>query len=312
MKILITGSNGFIGKRLSTFLDNQGHHIVRVSWRKVIDLYDNEQKVKFDWASKLKGVDLIIHCAAKVHSRDLYNPKEYFNYELINTRSFVDLIKYANEIKLEKIIFLSSIKVFGEFCDFNKPIDLYSSTNPKDNYSKSKVKSENELIRICSESNTKYVIIRLPLVYGKNVRANFLKLLKIVFANKFPFPIGAVNNLRSILYLENLTNFINECIKNSNTNNQIFHLADEKPISLRFLIKTIATGVNKKITIIRFPVTLLKIFLFMVGKKGTSQSLFLSLYFGENNNLSRINWKPPFSSKEGIIATCNWFLERYL
>ncbi len=312
MKILITGSNGFIGKRLSNFLDNQGHEIVRLSWRTVITFYQTNQLSKLDWKSKLKDVDLVIHCAAKVHSRDLFNPKEYLNYELINTRSFIDLIKCATEIHLKKIIFLSTIKVFGEYCELNKPIDLSSSINPKDNYSKSKAKSETELIRICSGSDTKYIIIRLPLVYGKDVRANFLKLLKTVFVNKIPFPIGSVNNLRSILYLENLINFVNESIQNPKANNQIFHLADKKPVSLPFLIRLIASGLNKKINILFFPVIFIRIFLYLIGKKSTSQSLFLSLYFGENNNLSRINWKQPYNSKDGIIATCNWFLEKYL
>tara|TARA_B100000212_G_scaffold280492_1_gene220335 strand:+ start:5321 stop:6259 length:939 start_codon:yes stop_codon:yes gene_type:complete len=312
MKILITGSNGFIGKRLSDFLDNQGHEIVRLSWRTVITFYQTNQLSKLDWKSKLKDVDLVIHCAAKVHSRDLFNPKEYLNYELINTRSFIDLVKCAKEIHLKKIIFLSTIKVFGEYCELNKPIDLSSSINPKDNYSKSKAKSETELIRICSGSDTKYIIIRLPLVYGKDVRANFLKLLKTVFVNKIPFPIGSVNNLRSILYLENLINFVNESIQNPKANNQIFHLADKKPVSLPFLIRLIASGLNKKINILFFPVIFIRIFLYLIGKKSTSQSLFLSLYFGENNNLSRINWKQPYNSKDGIIATCNWFLEKYL
>ena len=311
MKILITGSNGFIGKRLSNFLEKQGHKIVRLSWRKVITFYETKQLSRLDWPSKLKGVDLIIHCAAKVHSHELYNPKEYLNYELINTSSFIDLVKCAKEMQLKKVIFLSSIKVFGEFCELNKPIDLYTSTNPKDNYAKSKVKSENQLISICKGSNTKYVIIRLPLVYGKDVKANFLKLLKTVFANKVPFPIRSLNNLRSILYLENLIIFINECIKNSNVNNQIFHLADKEPISLIFLMRSIASGLNKKINIFHFPIILIRIFLFIVGKKSISQSLFVSLYFGENNNLSRINWKQPYTSKDGIIATCNWFLEKF-
>ena len=309
MRIAITGVNGFIGRRLSSFLEDEGHQIKKISWEEIIGFYKEENIDKINWSKLLKGIDLIIHCASKVHCNDTKDPNAKNEYDLINIKSFEDLINNAIKNNIRRIIFLSTIKVYGEFVRRSHPINKFTKLDSKDIYSFSKIKSEENLINICKKSSLKFTVLRLPLVYGTNVKANFLKLINFIYLNKFPLPVGLVDNKRSILYLENLMYFIKECLENSKTENLIIPVADSKPISLRLLIKLISNGLNKKTIIFAFPTFIIKIALFITGKRNISKSTLSSLYFSPEYLYSEICWDPPFSTRSGIEKTCEWFLK---
>jgi len=210
MRILITGSNGFVGSPLSDRLEDIGHEIIRVQRRnKTEEFYIENIDRLTEWGELLEGVDLVIHCAAKAHQT--YISSEDESYTEINTEGTKNLALQSAKKGINKFIFISTIKVYGEVNKDNRPYSLTSEEQPIDSYAKSKFNAEKALYTISEKTNMQVIIIRCPLVYGPNVRANFLNLIKIV-EKSLPLPFKSINNKRSIIYLGNLISSIEKSI----------------------------------------------------------------------------------------------------
>ena len=187
MLIAITGATGFLGRYLSNYLEKNNYKIRRI--------HRNKNKNGFflgtidentDWSKALYDVDIVIHCAAKVH---VFNPKkETKKHSTFNVNATSNLAKQAAKIGVKKFIFISTIKVFGEKTKLNSPFSLSSNLAPEDHYAKSKLKAELVLKKITSENNMKLIIIRPPLIYGPGVGANFFKMISFIDKN-YPIPL---------------------------------------------------------------------------------------------------------------------------
>ncbi len=146
--ILITGSNGFIGK----------YFIKKYSSKYNIQTFSflNDSIDDLDLSEK----DTIIHLSALVHQMGGASADEY---ERINVTQTLDLANKAKLSKVKYFIFMSSVKVYGE-----ETTGVYNETTvckPEDEYGKSKLKAENELLKL-EDENFKVSIVRTPIVYG--------------------------------------------------------------------------------------------------------------------------------------------------
>ena len=207
MLIAITGSNGFIGNYLSKYLINSGYKIRRIQRKKGKNVFlINDLENNNDWRKILSGVDVVIHCASKVHSFQS-SKKNISEYESINVLATKRIAKEAAKLNVKKLIFLSTVKVYGEKTLPKIPFNNKTEFNPEDEYSKSKCRAENVLREVSKKYGLKIIIIRIPLVYGPLVGANFLNLIKLVNL-KIPLPFGNIQNKRSIIFIGNLADFI--------------------------------------------------------------------------------------------------------
>tara|TARA_B100001248_G_scaffold89409_1_gene65974 strand:+ start:26484 stop:27443 length:960 start_codon:yes stop_codon:yes gene_type:complete len=314
MKILITGSTGFVGKHLLNTLIQNKHEIttlvrkpnyeVKKSIRQIVikDLFEfltsNNNKNKIQ--SIFENIEVIIHCAAKVHSFEKDSPRnkdEYFN---TNTLSTTLLAKIAVKNNIKKFIFMSTVKVNGDYNDSNKPFRESDIAKPKGFYAESKYKAEVEL-----NSFRKYlsvIVIRSPIVYGSGVGANFKKLMFLI-DKKIPMPFKLVNNIRSMIYLENLIDFILICISDDRANNETFLIKDDENYSLKKIISEIANCMNKRVFMFSVPTLLLTIFFVIIGKRDLNDKLIKNLDIDTSKARRVLNWKPPFTMKEGLLKT---------
>ena len=114
-------------------------------------------------------------------------------YHTANVESTRRIAHHAAKAGVKRLIFLSSIKVNGEgqLNDENKIITINDLPNPKGAYAISKFEAENILLQISAETKLEVVIIRLPLVYGKGVKGNLAKLIKLIKIG-IPLPLGLV------------------------------------------------------------------------------------------------------------------------
>jgi UDP-glucose 4-epimerase len=193
-KILVTGYNSYIGNSFIEWmqLSNSDFLISKIS------LKNNS------WVTtSFKEFDIVIHLAAIVH-KNLIKKEAYY---LINRDLTVRLAKKAKIDGVKHFIFLSTMGVYGK----NKgPINLNTTPQPMSHYGKSKLEAENLLLSL-EENFFRISIIRAPLVYGKNSKGNFEKLVRIAsFIPVYP----AIFNKRSAIYINNLSEFIKLVIIN--------------------------------------------------------------------------------------------------
>ena len=299
--ILITGSNGFIGKHLCNLLSkdlNINLWILKTKKNKKKIKYNyieiEDLKSNFDITEKLKKIDCIIHLAALAHNK--YKKNEIFE---VNVNSVIRLANQASQAKVKKFIFLSTIKVYGEFSTNNIIFNEESPTYPQTIYAKAKLEAEKYLLDLSKISDLKITIIRSPLVYGKNAKAN-LKKLYFFIENKIPIPRINQLNFRSFIAIDNLTDFISTCIYSKHSSNKIFCISDEEKISVYKFFDLISSSLNKKINYFYINNNILYFIFYIFGKKRIYHSLFSSLRVSIDKAKLELNWKPIITTETAI------------
>ncbi len=308
-KIMITGSDGFLGKNLCKSLEDRNFKIKKIS-RNFVD----EKKLNLnlenhiDWTLILSDVDTIIHTAARVHILKKENRKKINLYEKINVDATINLAYQASQNGVKRFIFISTIKVVGEKSSPGIPFNETHRLNSSDPYAISKIEAEKKLTKLANETNIEIVIIRPPLVYGPNVGGNFLSLMSLIYRG-FPIPLKASNNLRSLISLQNLCSFIILCIKHPNAKNQIFFISDDEDLSVKNLIKRIALSMNKSLRLIYIPIAILKLLGFLLFKKKLINRLTDSLQVSTQKAKNLLEWTPIMRCEEAIELTVNHYLK---
>ena len=305
MNILLTGANGFIGKVLSKQLEENGITVNQVV-RDYLGATDNanffikEINAQTDWQDALHMVDAVIHLAARAHVVEKVNLDFPDLYTEINYLGALNLATQAAKACVKRFVFISSIRVNGN--ETITPFNEVQATNPKEPYAVSKNKAEIGLRQLAITSGLEVVIIRPPLVYGKNPKGNFKKLIGLCQSN-LPLPFGAINNKRSLIYIENLVDFIMLCTHHPKAANETFVIADGNDVSTTDLIKVIREASGNRPRLIPIPQTLLVWLLKCLGKHALATRLCGNLQIDISKAKTLLGWKPPYTFKEGIART---------
>jgi nucleoside-diphosphate-sugar epimerase len=309
-KVLVTGANGFIGRAISAELVLKGFDVLCAVRRPfLLDganiLRVSDLEGQSDWSSNLDGVDCIIHTAARVHIMDdtAHNPFEEFHK--VNVIATLNLAQQAVQCGVRRFIFISSIGVNGiqntiPFLETNKP-------NPQGSYALTKYEAEQKLLTLANNTGLQVVIIRPPLVYGDNAPGNFGSLVHWVRSG-VPLPLGAVNNKRSFVALDNLVGFIAHCIGHPKAVNEIFLISDGEDISTTELIKRTAKAFGKRPMLMPVPVSLMKFAARLIGKEELATRLFGSLQVDSSKARDLLGWKPDITMDRQLQKTANAYL----
>ncbi|HAU1173875.1 TPA: NAD-dependent epimerase/dehydratase family protein, partial [Legionella pneumophila] len=306
-KILITGATGFIGRSLVPALLSEGHDVRCAvlqldSTLQAEQIVINNLEVHTDWTDALRNVEIVIHLAARVHIMKEYATSSLDEYCKINSIATKNFVEQAAQNNVKRFIFLSTIKVHGEFSQNNLPFSEDCRTQPEDPYAKSKLYAEQFIQEICQNARMEFVILRPPLVYGPYVKANFLRILQLV-DKKWPLPFGSIYNKRTFIYIDNLVSAISAVVSEPSAANQVYLVADDCSWSLTQLVQTLSRKMNTKLFLIPIPVQIL-IFLFkLCGLKNINTRLFSSLEVSNEKIKSQLGWTPPVSSIDGLEKT---------
>lgn len=297
MKILITGSNGFIGTYLCS-------NEKRLSYRKAVrskseiqhDLADESFHIKefsstTDWTNAFKDIDAVLHLAAVNNNQTA--DSNIFNE--VNHLGTLNLATQATKAGVKRFVFVSSSHVNGSQTHgaaFNES----TLPSPHGEYAQSKFNAEKSLTELAKQTGLEVVIIRPTLVYGPGASNNSSKLIKLV--SKLPMlPFGMALKLRSFISVKNLTDFIYTCLVHPDAKGEIFLIADSS-VSIKEFTNKIAKGLNKKL--IQIPVP---IFLFNLIGKITGKSHMIDQIFGEfqvdtSKAKKLLGWKPVESMEQ--------------
>src|SRR3989338_1086113 len=257
--ILITGANGFIGQALVHRLRNERYIIKRAfrcsTSRSTLsncrDFVVGDINGDTDWSQILDGVDTVLHLAARTHiTRErIRDPLPL--YCAINVAGTRQLATQAAKAGVKRFIFVSSVKVNGERT-YGRAFSEYDPPAPEDAYGISKKQAEDVLVSSLLGSKTEYVIVRPPLVHGPGVRAN-LKSLTWAVIKGLPLPFNSIRNLRSLVGVENLVDFLVCCINHPNAAEKVFLVSDGEDVSTPELVRRIANVANKKAWVFSCP-----------------------------------------------------------
>jgi nucleoside-diphosphate-sugar epimerase len=229
-KILITGKNSYVGTSLEKWIGNyrDGYSIDFISLR------DNSWKEE-----DFSVYDVVFHVAGIAHVSS--DPKMENMYYKVNRDLTIETAKKAKAEGVKQFIFMSSIIVYGDSSSEERVIDKSTRPTPSNFYGNSKLQAE-EGIKSLDSINFKVAIIRPPMIYGKNSKGNYPKLAKV--AQVLPvFP--DIDNKRSMLHIDNLSEFIKLIIDNEERG--LYFPQNKEYVSTSEMVKIIAEFHGKKI-----------------------------------------------------------------
>ncbi|WP_070970458.1 UDP-glucose 4-epimerase family protein [Vibrio sonorensis] len=312
MQILVTGCNGFVGSRLTVVAKQRGYCLTKaqrnsgsVVDESVFSISSIDKNT--NWKPALVDIDCVVHCAARVHQMGEEREDSLSLYREVNTEGSLNLARQAAEMGVKRFVFISSIKVNGEFSDSGRPFTSEDVSTTDDPYGLSKYEAEQGLQIIAQGTGLEVVIIRPPLVYGPNVKANFLTMMKWV-EKGIPLPLGSIDNRRSLLFLDNLIDFILTTSKHPAAVGKTFLLSDGEDVSTASLIQEIAKVMGKRAHLFPIPVKLIQWGANLLGKPKVAQRICSNLQIDSSEARETLGWVPPFTLQEGIRATVEHYL----
>jgi nucleoside-diphosphate-sugar epimerase len=308
--ILVTGATGFVGTALCDVLSKQGYRVRRavrssqqVSPENANLIGDMTQEA--DWQQALQGVNVVIHLAARTHVLDDRSADPLAEYRKVNVQITNALARQAAASGVRRLVFLSSVKVNGE-STVGTPFSESNLPAPEDAYGISKLEAEQVLEQIAKTTPLETVILRPPLVYGPQVKGNFLRMLGAV-SRGLPLPLASVNNQRSLIYVGNLVDAIVTCIDAPAAAGKTYLVSDGEDISTPALIGKLAAAMNKSPRLLPCPPALLTLGATMLGKQAAVARLTGSLRVDSTRIRRELGWQPRYSLDQGLNATAQWY-----
>jgi UDP-glucose 4-epimerase len=299
--ILLTGYTGFVGRHLTQLLVND-HNLTFLGRKKnKIGKYFKASIDKCsNYQSALSGIDVVIHCAARVHVMGNIASDALNEYRNVNTFGTLNLARQAADSGVKRFIFLSTIKVNGESTTGKNPFSVKDTINATDPYGISKAEAEQQLLSLSNSSDMEVVIIRPPLVYGEGVKANFSKLLSLV-SRGYPLPFRSIiQNKRSLVSVYNLVDLIKVCVTHPSAANQVFLVSDDHDISTAEIVSLMARVQEKANFSFPVPVFMYKLIGGILKKENAVDRLVGSLQIDLSHTKKTLNWKPPYSIEHGF------------
>tara|TARA_B100001109_G_C18815257_1_gene451711 strand:+ start:227 stop:1096 length:870 start_codon:yes stop_codon:yes gene_type:complete len=245
MKILVTGSHGFIGKSLVKRLKENDHDVIEVDKKNGIDL------TSFEVVENLPDVDAIFHLAAYNGTKWFY--EKPFDVVLDNTLPTINLLKrYASNLNL--FVFAGTCESYAGIhnlsdkflpTDENVPLVISDVTNPRWSYGGSKIGNEVSVIAAHEQHGMNFQILRFHNVYGPDQIDHFFPEF-IDRVKKGDFSLKGYSNTRSFLYIDDCIDYVLELFGNPNSFNQVINIGSEDEISIEKAAKMVLNLLNLK------------------------------------------------------------------
>lgn len=311
-RVLVTGANGFVGRALCVEAAARGFEVGAVT-RSRCNLPAGIENLVMDsidactnWRAMLEGVDVLIHLAARVHVMQEAKADPLAEFRRVNVQGTLNLGRQAAASGVRRFVFVSTIGVNGAET-FHQPFTSVDQTAPHSPYAVSKYEAELAIQALTIETGMEVVIIRPPLVYGPNAPGNFGSLMRWL-QRGVPLPLGAINNRRSMVALDNLVDLILTCISHPAAANQIFLVSDGEDLSTTQLLQRLGRALGKPARLIPVPAMLLKAGAALVGKPAMAQRLCGSLQVDISKTQQLLGWTPPLSVDEGLKRAAEGYL----
>jgi nucleoside-diphosphate-sugar epimerase len=260
-KVLVTGAAGFLGSSLVDKLCRSDHH-VRVVLHDSIQpnsRWQNAETVIADIRDAKKvqdiagGCDAIVHLAAKVHAIDDSGAEK--DYESVNVEGTRHILDAAVRSGVNRIVFASSVKVFGEVT--SGCVDETQIPDPQTAYGRSKWRAEQLVSEYAERYGITAVSLRLPMVYGPTKKGNLYRMIEAIDHGRFPI-LPRLSAVRSLLHVQNFVQAVFLCLHASCLKRAAYIVTDTQPYCVTDLYDWLRIGLGKAYPRWRVPLWILK------------------------------------------------------
>lgn len=298
-RTLVTGATGFIGRAVMSRLGLAGFDALGTTRRRVVPGHRFVQVPDIgpdtEWSDVLGGVRTVVHLAARVHVGDS-GADSLTAHRQVNRDGTIRLSAAAARAGVSTFIFVSSIAAVCQHSD--APVDESTPCAPRSPYGISKYEAEQALLS--QPSGMRLVIVRPPMVYGAGAPGNFGRLVRLIRTG-LPLPLGAMNNARSFVAVDNLADALVVAAGDVRAAG-IYHVADDQPLSTPELVRLIADATNSRAHLVRVPPRLLRAGARLIGASDAIERLISSLPVDSGRFRRAVGWQQPLTTVEAFRA----------
>ena len=297
--IAVSGADGFIGTAYCSRMQARGQCVRRLVRTRPAASDASGEAVAIDLARAqadelahaLRGVSAVVHLAGRAHVMNDVAPDADAAYKSANVDATERLALAAVAAGVRRFVFASTVKVNGEATPPGRPFRPGDPAAPHDAYARSKLAAERTLAQVASGTSMITTNLRLPLVYGPGARGNFRRLVDAVAARRF-LPLGAIDNRRSLVALDNLLDAIDAVLAAPSPVIGTYFVADANSISTPALVRAIAVALGVAPWLVPVPVSALRLAGALSGRGEAVARLTSSLEV-DTASLSRATgWRP--------------------
>jgi nucleoside-diphosphate-sugar epimerase len=256
------------------------------------------------------GAAAIVHLAGRAHVMVEGAADPAAAYRGANVEATARLARAAVRAGVARFVFASSIKVNGEATVPGRPFGPADAPAPADEYARSKLAAEEGLAAAAGTALAP-IVLRLPLVYGPGVGANFLALVDAV-ARRRVLPLGAVRAKRSLLYVGNLAGAVDAVLDAPVALVGIHCVADAPAVAVPDLVRAIAGALGVEARLPAVPVPLLVLAGRLAGRGDAIRRLVTSLEVDATRFRAATAWVPAATLEQGLAATARWWRSRHV
>lgn len=322
---LVTGASGFLGRHVCRRLLDDGA-AVRGLFRSADSALPGIERAR--WTDLLdraairdavKGADAVVHLAARVHVMADKAGSPLAEYRRTNVEGTRTLVEESVAAGVRRFVFLSSVKAVGEQSE--RPWTEQTPPRPVDPYGVSKLEAEKVVCDLAAAGGMAASVLRLPLVYGPEMKANMLRLFDAVDRG-MPLPLGGIRNQRSVVFAANVAAAVLTVLASPAAAGETFFVRDAKDVSTPELVRAIARALGRPARLVPIPPALFT----AAGRVGDLVSRVMPVPMNsavadrllgsltvDASKLTRVTgFQPPFSLEEGLRLTAEWYRTRPL
>jgi nucleoside-diphosphate-sugar epimerase len=319
MRVLVTGSSGFIARFLIPGLAARGHEVVGIDTRAGGNFDSHFRFVQANILDEgavgrvMQQVDLVVHLAAE--HKD-FGVSESMYHE-VNVEGTDNLLRSAAKFGVGRFVFFSSVAVYGK-----SPVPTHEEQAPVPDspYGKTKLLAETRIEGWAkTDSGREVVIVRPTVIFGPWNYANMYRLIDSVAKRRY-LGVGMGTNIKSIGYVENVADATLFLIERMKAGVQLFNYADSPHLTTGELVRYIAADLHVRVPFVRFPrsMALAAAFPFDVLARATGKDLpltskridkFTSPTHHLADKIRAIGYQPPYALQDGIRKTVAWYLD---
>ena len=284
--VLVTGSDGFVGRQLVPYLAENGYKVMAASRSvsafespNVVAVSLADLSMPIDWQALLQQCDAVVHLAGIAHrfARDNY-------YDRVNHRATAALARAAFHCG-KHLVFISSIAAqSGPFSDRELTED--DPPSPSSTYGRSKLAAEQAI----KASGTSFTILRPVVIHSEGGKGNFSTVHKIARL-PIPLPFGALTARRSVLSTRNFNSAVAVALKNSSARGETFIVSDPTPQTLTEHIVDYRAALGRPPWLIPIPESWIELSLAAIGQRAIWQRIGCPLV-APPRKLLALGWKP--------------------
>lgn len=323
MRILVTGSSGFIGSHLVRRLADEGHMVVGLDLNEPLDPYGltgfvhGDIRIEEDVRTSLDtGVDCVINLAAKHYDFGI-TEEEYWDYNVNGSRCLLEGVRKAG---VQHYMFYSTIAVYGD--RLTSRCSEATETNPNTPYGESKLAAERIAVDWQAEDSQRLLqVVRPCVVYGPRNFTNTFNLIKQIDSGVF-IQCGRGEAVKAMAYVENLVDATLRLLSRRNGGVQIFNYSDEPEVNVGDLVRQLHTLLGKQEPSIRMPMwagvaagyvfDLISAVTRMNFGVSSARVKKLDVPIRIDSSKIRQNgFVQPITIDEGLQRTVKWFVENF-